>query len=65
MKNVISPRSRTVVSGLLAAAVTTVLVSSLVESFDPVQLLRLEEQTAPGQIAAVDARKEAQLIRKA
>ena len=63
MKTEITPRGRTVVSGLLAAAITTVLVSSLVESFDPVQLLRIENETAPAQIA--ESRREDQLARKA
>ncbi len=38
-------RSRSFVSGLAAAAVTTVLVSSLVESFEPAQLLRFDDET--------------------
>lgn len=46
------------VSGLAAAAVTTVLVSSLVTSFEPEQLLRFNDETAAAQIATVQARKE-------
>lgn len=52
-------RSRRFASAIAAAAITTVLVSSLVESFDPMQLLRLQEDTGSTQIAAVDSRKEA------
>lgn len=51
-------RSRSFASGLAAAAVTTVLVSSLVESFEPSQLLRFDEQAAATQIATTDARKD-------
>lgn len=58
-------RSRSFVSGLAAAAVTTVLVSSLVESFEPAQLLRFDEQTAATQIATADARKDAAFVREA
>lgn len=54
----LTPRTRTFVSGLAAAAVTTVLVSSLVEAFDPALLLRFDENSAPQQIASVDKRKE-------
>lgn len=46
------------VSGLAAAAVTTVLVSSLVASFEPEQLLRFDDQTAAAQTATVQARKD-------
>ena len=63
MNTEFTPRGRTVVSGLLAAAITTVLVSSLVESFDPVQLLRIDAETAPAQIAEV--RKEDPHVREA
>lgn len=58
-------RSRSFVSGLAAAAVTTVLVSSLVESFEPAQLLRFDEQAAATQIATADARKDVAFVRGA
>lgn len=54
-----SSRSRAIVSGIAALAVTTALVSSLVESFDPAQLLRIEEKSASEQIAATDVRRRA------
>ncbi len=53
-------RGRSVVAGIAAAAVTAVLLSSLVESFDPAQLQKLEEQSAPDQIAAFDVRRRRQ-----
>jgi len=60
-----SPRTRTFVSGLAAAAVTTVLVSSLIESFDPVQLLRLEDGSAAEQVARAELRRDGALVREA
>ena len=54
----LTPRTRTFVSGLAAAAVTTVLVSSLVEAFDPAVLLQFDKGSAPQQIASVEKRKE-------
>lgn len=59
MNNAYSTRSRTWVSALAAVAVTTALVSSLVESFDPEQLIRIEEKSALAQIAVLDNRGEA------
>lgn len=44
-------------SSLAAAAVTTVLVSSLVGAFQPEQLLRFSDPSAAAQIATIDARK--------
>lgn len=57
MNTDLTPRARTFVSGLAAAAVTTVLVSSLVESFQPELLLRFDEGSAPQQVA-YDRRRE-------
>jgi hypothetical protein len=54
-------RSHSFIAGVAALAITTVLMSALVESFDPVQLLRTEAASAPAPIAAVDARREASL----
>jgi hypothetical protein len=54
-----STRGRTIASGVAAAAVTAILLSTLVESFHPAQLLQLEEKSAPEQVAAVDKRRRA------
>ena len=54
-----SSRGRTIASGIAAAAVTAVLLSSLVESFNPADLQKLEEKSAPDQVAAVDKRLRA------
>ncbi len=51
-----STRGRTIASGIAAAAVTAVLLSSLVESFNPADLQKLEEKSAPEQVAALDKR---------
>lgn len=61
MNTDLSPRARTFVSGLAAAAVTTVLVSSLVESFHPALLLRFDEGSASQQVA-YDRRKEVDFV---
>jgi hypothetical protein len=58
-------RSRSFATGLAAAAVTTVLVSSLVESFEPAQLLRFDEEAAATQIATVNVRKDITSVREA
>ena len=58
----LTPRTRTFVSGLAAAAVTTVLVSSLVEAFDPAQLLRFDQGSAPQQIATLEKRKDVDFL---
>ena len=52
-----SSRGRTIASGVAAAAVTAILLSSLVESFNPSDLQKLEEQSAPEQVAAIDKRR--------
>lgn len=51
-----SSRGRTIASAIAAAAVTAVLLSSLVESFHPADLQKLEERSAPEQVAAIDKR---------
>jgi hypothetical protein len=51
-----STRGRTIASGVAAAAVTAILLSTLVESFNPADLQKLEEKSAPEQVAAVDKR---------
>jgi len=48
-------RSHSVTAALAAAVVTTVLVSSLVESFEPAQLIRFERDAA-GDLIALDRR---------
>lgn len=58
-------RSRSFASGLAAAAVTTVLASSLVASFEPAQLLRFNDETAAAQVAATSARRDADSVREA
>jgi hypothetical protein len=52
-----SMSGRNFVSGLAAAAITTVLASALVESFDPVQLQRIEDQAASAPIATAEVRR--------
>jgi hypothetical protein len=59
MNNGYSSRGRTIASGIAAAAVTTILLSTLVESFEPAKLQQLEEKSAPEQVAAVDKRAQA------
>ena len=44
-------RSHSITAALAAAFVTTVLVSSLVESFEPAQLLRIEGKASETVIA--------------
>jgi hypothetical protein len=44
-------RSRPIAAALAATFVTTVLVSSLVESFEPAQLLRIESKARETAIA--------------
>ncbi len=58
-------RSRSFVAGLAALAITTAVVSSLVESFDPVQLQRIEQDSAIDRTAYLDTRKTAELVRVA
>jgi len=58
-------RNRSFASGLAAAAVTTVLVSSLVESFEPAQLLRFDEESGAAQVATVEARRDTAFVREA
>jgi len=49
-------RSHSIAAALAATFVTTVLVSSLVESFDPAQLLRIESASARETVIALDRR---------
>jgi hypothetical protein len=58
MKTEMSPRSRSVVSGLTAVAITTVLVSTLVEALNPALLLSGNENAAQQTIASASARRD-------
>lgn len=57
MKTEMSPKGRSIVSGFVAVAITTVLVSTLVEALNPALLLTDNESVAPQTIAAVSARR--------
>ena len=50
--------SHSVAATLAAIFVTTVLVASLVESFEPAQLFRLEERATGNPIIALDRRAD-------
>jgi hypothetical protein len=52
-------RSHSIAAALAATFVTTVLVSSLVESFEPAQLLRIEDQAARETVIALERRPAA------
>jgi len=52
-----SPRGRSIVSGLTAVAITTVLVSTLVEALNPALLLSGNANAAPQTIAATSMRR--------
>lgn len=58
MKTEFSPRARTFVSGLTAVAITTVLVSTLVEALNPALLLSGNENAAQQTIASASARRD-------
>jgi hypothetical protein len=51
-------RSNAIAAAVAATLVTTVLVASLVESFEPSQLLRLDDQASGDQIVAEARRAE-------
>ena len=51
-------RSHSVAAALAATIVTTVLVASLVESFEPAQLFRLEERATGNPIITLDRRAD-------
>lgn len=65
MKTEMSPRFRTIVSGLTAVAITTVLVSTLVEALNPALLLSGNEYAAPQTIAAASMRRNGASILEA
>lgn len=58
MKTEFSPRTRSIVSGLTAVAITTVLVSTLVEALNPALLLSDNEYAAPQTIAFASVRRD-------
>jgi hypothetical protein len=60
-----SPRIRTVVSGLAAVATTALLMTTVIESLNPAALQRSRrEAAAPVNTAVADARSDAPLIRR-
>jgi len=64
MNTEMSPRTRSVVSGLTAIAITTALMATLVESLNPALVLRGGESAAPERAAIADSHSPATLIRK-
>jgi len=64
MSTEMSPRVRSIVSGLAAIATTTLVMSTLVESLDPRRLQSSGEQTTSVNAATVDIRSNAALIRR-
>lgn len=60
-----SPRVRTIVSGLAAVATTALLMTTVIESMNPAALQQSRrEAAAPVNAAIVDTRSDAQLIRR-
>jgi hypothetical protein len=62
MSNEMSPQTRHIVSGLAAVATVTLLMSTLVNSFDP-RLLQDQSASAPSSAVTAALRRNA-LIRK-
>lgn len=58
MKTELSPKARSIVSGVTAVAITTVLVSTLVEALNPALLLSGNDNAAPQTIASASARRD-------
>ena len=58
MKTEMSQKTRTVLSGVAAFAITTVLVSTLVEALNPALLFSANGYAEPQQIAAVSLRRD-------
>lgn len=63
MNTEMSPQIRSFVSALAAIAATTLLMTSLVESFEPLPWLSSGELSTPVGAATVDLRSNAALIR--
>jgi hypothetical protein len=57
MKSEMSPKTRSIVSGVAAVGITAVLVSTLVEALNPALLLSETQNAAPQTIAAASARR--------
>ena len=51
-------RSHSIAAAVAATIVTTVLVASLVESFEPAQLLRFDDRATGNPIVALDRRAD-------
>lgn len=65
MNTELSPRIRTLVSGLAAVAITGLLMTSVIESLNPAALTkRSAEPTAPVSAAAVDPDSYVTFIRR-
>lgn len=60
MKTELSPKGRTILSGVAAFAITTVLVSTLVEAMNPALVFSAGGYSEPQEIATASARREAQ-----
>ena len=58
MSNGMSPRTRHIVSGLAAVATVTLLMSTLVNSFDP-RLLQDQSASAPASAVTAALRRDA------
>ena len=60
-----SPRVRTIVSGLAAVATTALLMTTVIESLNPAKLQQSRrESAAPVAAAILDTRADASLIRR-
>jgi hypothetical protein len=60
-----SPRNRTVVSGLAAVATTVLLMTTVIESLNPAALNQsLRESARPAIAANVDVQSDALLVRR-
>lgn len=62
MKTEMSPKARTVLSGVTAFAITTVLVSTLVEALNPALVLSSNGYAETQQIAAVSLRRDESVL---
>jgi hypothetical protein len=62
MKTELSPKARTVLSAVTAFAITTVLVSTLVEALNPALVLSANGYAEPQQIAAVSLRRDESVL---
>lgn len=65
MNTELSPRIRTLVSSLTAIAITTLLATTLAESFNPVARQGSAQLSAPVNAATTDIRSHTAFIRTA